>query len=103
MFVFCVEEIIYLLLLNSHDCTFKEWCIDAGIIAPGSVAQATEMHHYYRCMHLQRMFRYTDTIAIWQNEKLSTFFKVLEEHKLALWVYTFKFETCYEVEIIYNI
>ena len=32
----------------------KEWCIDDGVIAPGSAAQAMEDNHYYICMHLHK-------------------------------------------------
>ena len=32
----------------------KNWCVDAGVIAPGSAAQAVEGRHYYRCMHVHK-------------------------------------------------
>ena len=32
----------------------KDSCADAGIIAPGSAAQAVEGRHYYRCMRLHK-------------------------------------------------
>ena len=40
-----------LIYKRSNCISIKEWCIDAGIIAP---AQAIEGHHYYRCMHLHK-------------------------------------------------
>ena len=43
-----------LIYKRSNCIGIKEWCIDAGIIASGSVAQAIEGHHYYRCMHLHK-------------------------------------------------
>ena len=32
----------------------KEWCINAGVIAPASAAQAKEQHHDCRWMHLHK-------------------------------------------------
>ena len=46
----------------------KEWCIDAGIIAPGSAAQAIEVHHYHRCMHLHK--ECFDILAQFRFEKM---------------------------------
>ena len=43
------------LIYKHFNCIgIKEWCIDVGIIAPGSAAQAMEGHHYYKCMHLRK-------------------------------------------------
>ena len=32
----------------------KDWCVDAGVIAPSSAAQAVVGRHYYRCMRLHK-------------------------------------------------
>ena len=41
------------LIYKQHGCLgFKEWFVDAGIIAPGSVEKAFTGYHYYRCMRL---------------------------------------------------
>ena len=31
---------------------YKEWFVDCGTISPGSVNNAFEGNHYYRCMRL---------------------------------------------------
>ena len=46
----CVKQ--RLIYKRSNCIGIKEWCIDAGVIAPGSAAQAMKGHHYYRCMPL---------------------------------------------------
>ena len=46
----------------------KEWCIDAGVTALGSAAQAMEGHHYYRCMHLHKEL--FDKLVQFRFEKL---------------------------------
>ena len=43
-----------LIYKRSNCIGIKEWSIDAGIIAPGSVTEAIEGYHYYRCMHLHK-------------------------------------------------
>ena len=44
-----------LIYKRSNCIGIKEWCIDAGLIAPGSATQAMEEHHYSRCMHLHKV------------------------------------------------
>ena len=39
---------------RSNCIGIKEWCIDDGIIAPGTASQAIEEQHYYRGMHLHK-------------------------------------------------
>ena len=41
---------------RSNCIVIKKWCIDDGIKAPGSAAQAIEEQHCYRCIVTQRMF-----------------------------------------------
>ena len=43
-----------LIYKRSNFIGITKWCIDHGIIAPGSAAQAIEEQHYYRCMHLHK-------------------------------------------------
>ena len=43
-----------LIYKRSNCIDIKKWCIDAGVIALGSAAQAMEEHHYYRYMHLHK-------------------------------------------------
>eukprot|EP00794_Sanderia_malayensis_P014734 gene14734-16269_t len=41
------------LIFKRHSCLgYKEWFVDAGTIAAGSVDKALEGKHYYRCMRL---------------------------------------------------
>ena len=43
------------LIYRRSNCNdIKEWCINAGVIAPASAAQAVEGYHYYRCIHLHK-------------------------------------------------
>ena len=59
------------LIYKSSNCIgTKECCIDAGIIAPGSAAQAIEGHHYYRCMHLYK--EYLDILVQLRSEKMKS-------------------------------
>ena len=39
--------------LSVKQC-IKKWCIDTGVIEPGSVAQAMEEYHYCRCINLRK-------------------------------------------------
>ena len=43
-----------LIYKRSNCIGIKKWCINDGIIAPVSAAQAIEVQHYYRCMHLHK-------------------------------------------------
>ena len=43
-----------LLFKHNFCCGFKEWSIDAGVIAHGSADQAWEGRHYYQCMHVHK-------------------------------------------------
>ena len=59
------------LTYKSSNCIgIKEWCTDAGIIAPGSAAQVIEGHHYYRCMHLYK--ECLDTLVQLRFEKVKS-------------------------------
>ena len=43
------------LLFKRHFCRgYKQWSVDAGIIARGSADQAWEGRHYYRCMRVHK-------------------------------------------------
>eukprot|EP00112_Aurelia_sp_Birch-Aquarium-sp1_P023401 Seg6964.2 transcript_id=Seg6964.2/GoldUCD/mRNA.D3Y31 product="hypothetical protein" protein_id=Seg6964.2/GoldUCD/D3Y31 len=43
------------LLFKGHSCRgYKQWCVDAGIIASGSADQAFEGRHYYRSMRIHK-------------------------------------------------
>ena len=43
-----------LLFKRFHCKGYKEWCIDAGVIAAGSADQALNGKHYFRCMRLHK-------------------------------------------------
>ena len=45
------QRVIY---KRSNCIGIKEQCLDAGVVAPGSAAQAMEVHHYYRCINLHK-------------------------------------------------
>ena len=45
------QRVIY---KRSNCIGIKEQCLDAGVVAPGSAAQAMEGHHYYRCINLHK-------------------------------------------------
>ena len=74
------------LIYKRFNCIgIKVWCIHARIIAPDSIAQATERHHYYRCMKLQK--ECFDTLVQFRFHKIKSyilFSKLLKKHKLAL-------------------
>ncbi len=59
------------LIFKRHSCVgYKDWFVDAGIIAAGSVDKAFEGKHYYRCMRiLKESF---DALIQYQAEQLST-------------------------------
>ena len=43
------------LLFKRHNCRgYRQWCVDAGIIASGSSDQAFEGRHYYRSMRIHK-------------------------------------------------
>ena len=43
------------LIYKDFNCIgIKDWCVEDGMIAPGSAAQAMEGRHYYRCMCLHK-------------------------------------------------
>ena len=43
------------LLFKRHYCRgYKQWCVDAGVIAPGPADQAFEGRHYYRSMRIHK-------------------------------------------------
>ena len=70
-----------LIYKRSNCIGIKEWCIDAGVIARASAAQATEGHHFLQMHALaQRIFQCTGPIPISESEKLAIFFKFLEKH-----------------------
>ena len=61
------------LIYKCSNCIgIKEWCIDAGIIAPCSVAQAIEGRHYYRRMHLRK--ECLDTLVQFRFDKKVIYF-----------------------------
>ena len=56
---------------HSNCIGIREWCIDAGIITPGSAtAQVMEECHYYRCMHLHK--ERFDTLVQFRFEKMKS-------------------------------
>ena len=53
-----------LIYKRSNCIDIKKWCIDAGVIALGSAAQAMEEHHYYKCMHLHKEL-FDELVQFW--------------------------------------
>ena len=48
-------RVIQKLLFRRHICKgYKQWCLDAGVIAEGLAAQALESRHYHRSMRVHK-------------------------------------------------
>ena len=70
------------LLFKRHSCRgYKQWCVDAGIIASGSADQAFEGRHYYRCMRIHK--EVFDALVQFKIEEVTQSHKNIEPELLS--------------------
>ena len=66
------------LIYKQYGCVgYKEWFVDAGIIAPGSVDKAFSGYHYYHCMRLLK--ESFDALVQYKTDQLTNNYETMDD------------------------